>query len=111
MPPEIVRDLSTDQHYGYQMVCAVRSGNIPIELANLEIGPLCHSRWLTTANRFLRLWASKHRLSGVNLVHLTWIVEFIVVVYFPCWLMIKARPSWIDGPRHLLHHSRKEKKY
>ena len=60
MPPDIAQDLSNDQHYGYHMLRAVRAGVVPARLARLQIGPVCHSRWLTTANRLLRLWVSQH---------------------------------------------------
>ena len=70
----------------------------------LEIGPVNHSRWLTTACRFLRLWVSKHRLKvGKNLTNLKLIVEFIVGVYIPNWFNIKVRHGWEKGPNHLLY--------
>ena len=53
---EVKQDLSTDQRYGYELVNAIRTGKLSAEIAHLEVGPVCHSRWLTTANRFLRLW-------------------------------------------------------
>ena len=42
--PEIVKDLSPDQYYGYQMVKAIRSGILSEDLAMLEIGPVNHAR-------------------------------------------------------------------
>ena len=41
---DVVKDLSTDQKYGYNMIKAIRSGILPDRLANLEIGPVCHAR-------------------------------------------------------------------
>ncbi|KAI4796469.1 hypothetical protein KUCAC02_026971 [Chaenocephalus aceratus] len=102
LPDKVIQDLSTDQHYGYKMVCAVRDGVFPARLALLEIGPVNHSRWLTTANRLLRLWVSKHRLKGKKLKNLQLIVEFIIGVYYPCWFNVKVKHSWIEGPRHIL---------
>ena len=60
----VIKDLFTDQFYGYKIVSAIRSGNIPKDLALLKIGPVNHSRWLTTANRLCRIWVSKHELEG-----------------------------------------------
>ena len=37
---EVIQDLSTDQKYGYRMVLAIRSGSLPTDLANMDIGPL-----------------------------------------------------------------------
>lgn len=99
---EIVDDLSTDQSYGYRIVDAIRSGELPDDLALLQIGPVCHSRWLTTALRFCRLWISKHELRDSNKKNLKMIVEFIIGVYMPNWFNIKLHPSWIDGPKHVL---------
>ena len=42
-----LKDLSPDQKYGYRMVKANRSGNLPSDLAALKIGPVNYSRWLT----------------------------------------------------------------
>ncbi|XP_065676742.1 uncharacterized protein LOC136092430 [Hydra vulgaris] len=88
--------------YGYRILTAIRSGVLPENLINLEIGRVSHSRWLTTANRFCRLWVSVHFLTEKNLRNLRLIIEFIVGVYFPCWFQIKVKHSWIDGPRHIL---------
>ena len=58
----LVCNLHHGEHYGYKIVCAIRNGVLPAGLALLEIGSVNHSRWLTTANRLLRLWVSKHGL-------------------------------------------------
>ena len=88
-----------DQRYGYELVRAIRSGNVPAEVAHLEIGPACHSRWLTTANRFLRLWVSRHGFKGETNRKLRLIVEYVVGVYYPTWFAYKVRNNWIEGPR------------
>ena len=98
----IIDDLSTDQKYGYRMVMAIRAGKVSMDLANMDIGPICHSRWLTTANRLLRTWVGKHGFKGKDLASLKMIVEFIVGVYYPIWFEVKVKHNFIDGPRHLL---------
>ena len=40
---DIIADLSTDQKYGYRMVNAIRAGTVPVDLANLDIGPVFHA--------------------------------------------------------------------
>ena len=85
-----------------KMVCTIRDGVLPARLALLEIGPINHSRWLTTANRLLRLWVAKHGLKGKLLKNLQFIVEFIIGVYYPCWFNVKVKHSWTEGPRHIL---------
>ena len=61
-------------------------------------GLICHSCWLTTANRFLRLWVSQHWETGENLYRLREIIKFIVCVYYPMWFMITTRCSRTQGP-------------
>ena len=80
---EVKQDLSTDQRYGYELVNAIRTGKLSAEIARLEVGPVCHSRWLTTANRFLRLWVGQHGLSGKTKRNMRLIVEYIVGVCYP----------------------------
>ncbi len=64
---------------------------------------MCHSRWLTTALRFCRIWVSKHGLKGKLLKNLRMIIEFIVGVYMPNWINIKVNHKWMKGPKHVLY--------
>ena len=48
-----------------------------IRLEMLEIGPVCYSRWLTTALQLCRIWLSNNGLTGTNLENLKIIVNFI----------------------------------
>lgn len=102
LPEEVVKDLSTDQSYAYHIAQAIRSGKVPNSLALLEIGPVNHSRWLTTALRFCRIWISKHELKGQLLENLRLIVNYIIGVYLPNWFNVKLNPKWVNGPSHLL---------
>ena len=100
---EVVNDLSSDQKYGYEIVSAIRAGSLSPRLADLDIGPVNHSRWLTTANRFLRMWVSQHKFKGKEAKNLKLIVEYIVGVYYPTWFNYKVRNHWIEGPRYALN--------
>ena len=100
---QVISDLSTDQFYAYLMIKAIRSGVLPARLANLEIGPVSHARWLTTALRFCRIWISKHGLRGKLLQNLRLIIEFIVGVYIPNWFNVKVKHRWVEGPNHVLY--------
>jgi len=51
-------DLSTDQQYMYDMCQAISTGQCSPDLALRKPGPIVHSRWLTTANRLLRLYGA-----------------------------------------------------
>src|SRR6218665_2036086 len=76
-----------------------RSGQCSTDLGNRKPGPMCLSRWLTTANRKLRLYISKQNPEK----HLVTLVNYIVKVYAPIWFEIKSKPSCTDGSRHLFH--------
>ena len=93
LPDKILKDLSTDQAYGYRIVTAIRTEVLPENLTNLEIGSVSHPRWLTTAYRFCRLWVSFHFLTEENLRNLRLIIEFTVGVYYPCWFQVMVKHS------------------
>ena len=46
-PDDVVDDLSTDQYYAYRICLAVMTGTLQPDLALLEVGPMCHARWIT----------------------------------------------------------------
>ncbi|XP_060801595.1 uncharacterized protein LOC132902031 [Amyelois transitella] len=96
--PEVTRnELSTDQKYLYDVMTAISTGSFSLNLANIAPGPLNHSRWLTTANRILRLYATKTDPEE-NLVILA---TFVMRVYGPMWFTIKCNPSCTNGAKHL----------
>lgn len=92
-----LKDLSTDQRYLLEISMAVCSGKCSPELSNRDPGKLNHSRWLTTANRLLRLYVASDEPS-TSLVSL---VTYIIKVYVPLWFSIKSKPSCKDGALHL----------
>ncbi|KAL4104290.1 hypothetical protein QTP88_019593 [Uroleucon formosanum] len=73
---ETAIDLSTDQKYLFDICVSIINGECSIDLARTNPGKQAHSRWLTTANRILRLYISTETLEK-NLVTLT---EFILKV-------------------------------
>ena len=90
--------LSTDQQYLYEISQVVASGQCTSALGNKQPGKLNHSRWLTTANRILRLYVSSPDPSQ-NLKDL---VDFVMKVYVPTWFDIKSKPQCHQGAGHLL---------
>lgn len=91
------KDLSTDQRYLYDMCNAISSGSCTDRLSKLQPGKMCHSRWLTTANRILRKYVSTRKPSK-NLITLT---DFVLKVYAPLWFTIKTQSSCIHGAKHV----------
>lgn len=96
--PEVDREqLSTDQKYLFDVTTSVSTGEFPASLASKNPGKLSHARWLTTANRILRLYVSIPAPSE-NLVE---IATFINKVYAPMWFNIKTKPTIKDAPLNL----------
>ena len=90
-------DLSTDQKYLLSIYRAISSGEVSDSLALLKPGNIVLSRWLTTANRLLRLYVSTSSPSE----NFKMIVLFIMKVYVPTWLEIKCNQSIVLGSKHL----------
>lgn len=96
--PDIDRNiLSKDQQYLLDISSAIKSGNCPVDLCVREPGPLSHSRWLTTANRVLRLFLSVDTPSDEHKM----LVAFILKSYMPLWFKIKKSKYLTDGPGHV----------
>jgi len=96
LPITVVEDLSSDQYYAYKICIAVMSGNLDSDLAQLEIGPMIHSRWLTLACRILRYYTAQEKPSA----NLKILAKFCVTVYFPTWFQIKLYNKITDGPKN-----------
>ena len=100
---EVRQSLSTDQKYMYDIYEAVRTGICSESLARREPGRLNHARWLTTANRILRLYVSTEKPSEA----LISVVKFAMTVYIPMWFNIKRRWACIFGPIHVVETLRR----
>lgn len=96
LPAITPSELSTDQQYLYEICTAISSGNISLSLSQRGPGKLNHSRWLTTANRILRLYVATENPS-TNLKILT---QYIMKVYAVSWFEIKSKPSCRHGSKH-----------
>lgn len=53
---ENINDISTNQKYLLDMCIAVSSGNCSLDISLRNPGKFAYSRWLTLANRILRLY-------------------------------------------------------
>jgi len=96
-PTVALTDLSTDQQYLWDISNAVVTGQCSVNLSRKDPGTLNHSRWLTTANRILRLYVGSCKPS----VELQTLAMYVVKVYAPMWFLIKMQSSCKDGARHL----------
>ena len=93
LPSVDISNLSKDQRYLRDIALAISSGICPSGLAKRDPGPLNMSRWLTRANRILRLYVSATEPSD----NLRTIAEFVLRVYVPSWFHINIHPdTWMD---------------
>lgn len=99
MLPKMANDLSSDQQYLHQIVSAVILGVFPKGLENKSPGKLSHARWITCANRILRLYVATEKPSE----SLITVATFVVKVYAPSWFLIKSKPSCKDGTGNLFN--------
>lgn len=94
--PEVDRNvLNKDQQYLFDISITIQSGNCKEDFAVRDPGPLSHSRWLTTANRTLRLYLSEDKPTD----ELEQLVLFILKCYMPMWFSIKTARNFTDGPK------------
>ena len=88
-----------DQAYLYRIMLAVINGSGHFKedknLANASPGKFHNARWITLANRILRLYCSLKEHDK----ELERIVLFLIDVYCSCWFDIVENPSFLEGPR------------
>lgn len=94
---EISNTISTDQSYLFNICSAISKGICDVNLASRCPGNLCHSRFLTTANRLCRLYISTTNPSQFLIL----LVKYILWVYAPAHFSIKSKSSCIFGSIHL----------
>lgn len=97
LPQIQVEILSSDQRYLLEICQAVNSGICSESFGFRDPGKLAHSRWLTTANRILRLYVATELPSE----ELKTLAIFIMKVYAPMWFAIKLNSSCKYGAVHL----------
>lgn len=93
-----IRDkLSTDQQYLFDVCCAISTGICSKSLEKRSPGKMNHARWLTTANRVLRLYMSTTKPSTKLLT----LVQYIMFSYAPSFFDIKHKSSVLHASIHL----------
>ena len=90
-------DISTDKRYLLRIFNAVKSGFKDESLDMTEAGNISHARWITSANRLLRLHVASEDPSD-NLIR---IVYYIMRCYIPTWFSIKCEESIFKGSKDL----------
>ena len=83
------KKLSTAQQYLLEICNDINAGECSIGLSIQNPGCLNHSRWLTTANRILKLYVS----IKIPSEKLQALAMFIIRVYAPMWFAVKSHSS------------------
>ena len=102
LTPQVLNNMSTDSILAYKICQAVKSGDIPDDLKNIQIGPLNHARWLNTQTRIIYMTTRKHGLEGKNLKVLSSLAVYAVQSYFKLFFDIKVKHKMSDAPEHIL---------
>ena len=95
--PDLKKELSTDQKYMFDICRIVSVGECPPGFGDGSPGMLNHARWVTTANRILRLYIASDSPSQT----LKEMTNYVVKVYAPSWFTIKCNPKLKDGANNL----------
>lgn len=95
MPPGDLNpeELSTDSRYLMLMANAISNGVVPADLSHIKPGPIAHSRWLTKANRLLRLYVTTNNPTE----NLKILANYIIKVYTPMHFNVKYYSSAAYG--------------
>lgn len=95
MPPSAldIPNLSTDAKNLLQLAIAITNGSVPIDLANIKLGPVFHARWLTKAARILRAYVGTKNPSTT----LKTLAIYVMKVYIPMYFNIKYYNSMAYG--------------
>lgn len=89
--------LSSDQRYMLDICKAISNSEVTPQLARRLPGPINQARWLTVANRILRLYVSEQNPSQ----NLRLLATYIIKVYAPMHFEIKKNSSIVYGPIHI----------
>ena len=90
----------TDQMCMLVLTCSICM-DVPAALKSLLLykqETLCHSRWITTASGYLRLYLFNSDKLSDKKIKLTKLISYTVSVYVPCFIMIHLKPKACDGP-------------
>ena len=90
-------DLSSDQKYLRDIIISISDGCVTRTLANRSPGKLGYARWLTTANRILRIYVATEDPSA----NMKTICKYIIHVYARTWFAVKAQLEFHRSPTHL----------
>lgn len=104
VPDSVKKDLSSDQKYFLEACLAVQGVGGTESKKRLKTampGNVSHARWLTKANRILRLYMSKEHCNCHESLYK--IAQFIVNVYAPSWFYIKQHSSCFEGAKNFFH--------
>ena len=104
-----IKSLSSDQKYLYFICHAVQDGVLPKDTTLLSRSPgmMHEARWLTKANRIMRLYISEANPTK----SLQRLAFFIVSYYAPVWFQIKSNSSLTHGAKNFFFMIEKSRQF
>lgn len=94
-----VSELTSDQKYLLEAAEAVSRGKVSSKFDGRSPGKLNNARWLTKANRILRLYMKTRNPPDA----LCTAVKYLQLVFIPMWFGIKMNPTFFNGSRHFFN--------
>ncbi len=76
LPAHVISGFTGDQKYLYELCRAVQKGIVSPSLETRSPGKICESRWLTKANRILRLYVATAHIAQGCPKDLEWIFRY-----------------------------------
>ena len=93
----LIEFISAESRYLFNICEVISFGHCPDDLALEKPGPVIHSRWLTSANRPLRLYIATKNRNDDLITPATYVVQ----VYTPVWFNTKTNSACSKGARHV----------
>ena len=101
--------LTWDQRYFVKMCQAVMSGQCSAEDAAAKPPPFNDAQWLNKFSSLLRLHLSTK--AGPKRTSILRMVNYIIKVYGPAWLLGKWNPAFKDGPHNFLRLAKLQRQH
>ena len=106
IPETIMNNISKYQKQSCKLYKAVKIGDLPLNIREIQCGLLSYARWLTTGLRIIFMWTSKHDLSNKSSENLEFLVLFCLQFYFKLFFDIKVKNKLEDDSYHILSQLR-----
>ena len=98
----VLNEMNNDQQYLYKICLSIQNGRewmCQSGVVHILPGKIHNARWVTTANRILRLYTSQKRPN----TKVQRLMNYILNVFSPMWFKIRTQPTIVDGARNFFY--------